>query len=50
MHDHSVSTHLVCSSIAGFVAAVIGSPVDVLKTRIMNSSVLFYVLKILKIF
>jgi len=27
----------VSSSIAGFTAAIIGSPVDVIKTRIMNS-------------
>ncbi|EGR32123.1 hypothetical protein IMG5_095380 [Ichthyophthirius multifiliis] len=38
LHDHSISTHMICSAIAGFVAAVVGSPVDVLKTRIMNSS------------
>ncbi len=43
MHDHSVSTHMVCSAIAGFVAAVVGSPVDVLKTRIMNSSVISFI-------
>lgn len=30
--------HLFSSSIAGFVAAVVGSPVDVLKTRVMNNS------------
>lgn len=34
----TIGCHLFCSSIAGFVAAVIGSPVDVLKTRIMNST------------
>ena len=33
----NVPCHLVSSSIAGFVACVIGSPVDVLKTRIMNA-------------
>ncbi|KAL4503410.1 hypothetical protein ABPG72_001016 [Tetrahymena utriculariae] len=34
----NIFCHLFCSSVAGFVAAVVGSPVDVLKTRIMNSS------------
>jgi len=29
--------HLTCASMAGFVATVIGSPLDVLKTRIMNA-------------
>ena len=29
-------THILCASSAGFVATVVGSPVDVLKTRIMN--------------
>jgi solute carrier family 25 uncoupling protein 8/9 len=29
--------NLVCSSIAGFTACIVGSPVDVLKTRIMNA-------------
>lgn len=28
---------MVCSAIAGFTACVVGSPVDVLKTRIMNA-------------
>ena len=32
-----VPCHLLCSAIAGFTATVIGSPVDVLKTRIMNA-------------
>lgn len=36
MQDN-VYCHLVSSSIAGFTAAVVGSPVDVIKTRIMNS-------------
>lgn len=35
--EDGVVLHLFCSSIAGFVAAVIGSPVDVLKTRVMNA-------------
>lgn len=35
----NVYCHLVSSSIAGFTAAVVGSPVDVIKTRIMNSKV-----------
>lgn len=32
-----IPCHLVCSAIAGFTACVVGSPVDVLKTRIMNA-------------
>lgn len=28
-------THFICSAFAGFLATVIGNPVDVLKTRIM---------------
>lgn len=35
--EDGVSCHLLSSAIAGFVACVIGSPVDVLKTRIMNA-------------
>jgi len=35
--DDNIPCHLVSSSIAGFVAAFIGSPVDVLKTRLMNA-------------
>jgi len=30
-------THLVCGFMAGFCALIIGSPVDVMKTRIMNA-------------
>jgi len=29
--------HLTCASCAGFVATCVGSPLDVIKTRIMNS-------------
>lgn len=29
--------HLVCGFLAGFVAVIVGSPVDVMKTRIMNA-------------
>ena len=36
MNDN-VGSHLVCSAVAGFVAAFVGSPVDVTKTRIMNA-------------
>ena len=36
MQDN-IYCHIVSSSVAGFVAAVVGSPVDVIKTRIMNS-------------
>jgi hypothetical protein len=32
-----VPCHLVSSAIAGFTACVVGSPVDVLKTRLMNA-------------
>ena len=32
-----VPCHLLCSGIAGFTATIIGSPLDVLKTRIMNA-------------
>ena len=35
--EDNVPCHLLCSAIAGFTACVIGSPVDVLKTRIMNA-------------
>eukprot|EP00919_Chromeraceae_sp_WS-2016_P077850 GHVR01184180.1.p1 GENE.GHVR01184180.1~~GHVR01184180.1.p1 ORF type:complete len:106 (+),score=4.08 GHVR01184180.1:1441-1758(+) len=35
--EDAVPCNLLSSSIAGFVACVIGSPVDVLKTRIMNA-------------
>ena len=36
MNDN-ITAHLVCSSVAGFVAAFVGSPVDVTKTRVMNA-------------
>jgi hypothetical protein len=32
-----VATHLISGAMAGFVATLIGSPVDVLKTRVMNT-------------
>ena len=35
--EDNILCHLVSSSIAGFTAAIIGSPVDVIKTRIMNA-------------
>ncbi len=35
--EDNIPCHLVSSSIAGFTATVVGSPVDVLKTRIMNA-------------
>ena len=34
----NIICHFVCSALAGFTAAVVGSPVDVLKTRIINSN------------
>lgn len=33
----NLGTHVIAGSSAGFIATVIGSPIDVLKTRIMNS-------------
>eukprot|EP01114_Cavostelium_apophysatum_P021819 TRINITY_DN7711_c0_g1_i1.p1 TRINITY_DN7711_c0_g1~~TRINITY_DN7711_c0_g1_i1.p1 ORF type:complete len:317 (-),score=55.65 TRINITY_DN7711_c0_g1_i1:628-1578(-) len=36
MQSDNISTHIVASMIAGFNAAVITSPVDVIKSRIMN--------------
>lgn len=35
--EDGIPCHLISSSIAGFTAATVGSPVDVLKTRIMNA-------------
>lgn len=35
--DDGVPLHLISSSCAGFVATVVGSPVDVIKTRVMNA-------------
>jgi len=32
-----VMCHMTCASAAGFTACCVGSPVDVLKTRIMNA-------------
>lgn len=34
-----IRTHLMCGTLAGFVATVVGSPVDVTKTRIMNQKI-----------
>ena len=33
-----VPCHLVCACMAGLTATIVGSPVDVLKTRIMNAT------------
>ena len=33
----TLATHIVCAFGAGFAACVVGSPVDVLKTCIMNN-------------
>jgi len=33
-----VPCHLLCASSAGITACVFGSPVDVMKTRIMNAT------------
>ena len=32
-----IPCHLLCASMAGFTAVIFGSPVDVLKTRVMNA-------------
>lgn len=37
--EDGVPCHLVSSAIAGITACIIGSPVDVLKTRLMNAKV-----------
>lgn len=37
--EEGVPCHIVSSAIAGFTACVVGSPVDVLKTRLMNAKV-----------
>jgi len=36
MND-DIYAHFLCSATAGFVATVVGSPVDVIKTRIMGA-------------
>lgn len=33
-----IPCHLTCASMAGLTACIVGSPVDVLKTRIMNAT------------
>jgi solute carrier family 25 uncoupling protein 8/9 len=38
MLKDGIPCHLLCASLAGFTACVVGSPVDVLKTRIMNAA------------
>jgi solute carrier family 25 uncoupling protein 8/9 len=37
--EDGVPCHLVSSAVAGFTACIVGSPVDVLKTRLMNAKV-----------
>jgi hypothetical protein len=32
-----IPCHLTCATMAGITACIVGSPVDVLKTRIMNA-------------
>lgn len=48
----NIICHFICSALAGFTGAVVGSPVDVLKTRIINSNskenLLKFVYKIIK--
>lgn len=36
--SEGMHTHLLCAAAAGFNAAVVGSPVDVIKTRMMNKT------------
>lgn len=38
MNPNATSTHISCAFGAGFVAVCFGSPVDVLKTRLMNAT------------
>ena len=38
MNPNATSTHIFCAFAAGFVAVCCGSPVDVLKTRLMNAT------------
>jgi len=38
MNPAAIFTHVVCAFAAGFNAVVCGSPVDVLKTRMMNAT------------
>lgn len=38
MNPDKKSTHIFCAFCAGFVAVCFGSPVDVLKTRLMNAT------------
>lgn len=38
MNPAATSTHIFCAFGAGFCAVVCGSPVDVLKTRMMNAT------------
>lgn len=35
--EDGVPCHITCSAMSGFCATVVGSPVDVIKTRIMNA-------------
>lgn len=37
--EDGIPCHLVSSAIAGITACIVGSPVDVLKTRLMNAKV-----------
>lgn len=37
--EDNVFCHIVSSSCAGFMACTVGSPVDVIKTRVMNADV-----------
>lgn len=38
MNPNATTTHIFCAFSAGFVAVCCGSPVDVLKTRLMNAT------------
>lgn len=37
MLKDGVPCHILCACLAGLTACIVGSPVDVLKTRIMNA-------------
>jgi hypothetical protein len=38
MNPAATMTHLICAFCAGFTATCFGSPVDVIKTRLMNAT------------
>jgi hypothetical protein len=38
MNPTAKTTHIACAFASGFVACCFGSPVDVIKTRLMNAT------------